>query len=134
MAAGELILRFGGDSADDPAARDAARRVRDALGRSGLALGVDAAPAGTAPAGAKAAEAVGAAALLVSLLPTALEGVLQLVTGLLTRPGAPPVEITIEDRGRKVAVRFDPRTLQAADTVRLAAELRRQVFGEPAGG
>jgi len=124
---GDLILRFTSGGEADELAEAAAHAVFRELAAQGL--GPAPVPA-EAPRGAKAAEAVTAASILINLLPGALEGLLGIVSGVLSRPGAPQVEITIEDKGRKVAVKFDPRRISGADTVKLAAELRSQVFGE----
>jgi hypothetical protein len=128
----EIIVRVHarGDEADPGAI---ARQIYAGLVGSGLAQHV--APlrtAGRPPPGAKAGELIDATAILLTVLPSAVEGLFGFLRDHFSRPGAPPVQLSLARADETVAVTFDPARISREEIVQLAGELRSLIVGDGA--
>jgi hypothetical protein len=105
----------------DPAQHADAHELEDAtlslmrdLQDSDLAESVSR-PTAAAPSGAKAGEVLTAGAVILAVLPVAVEQILGMLRNWVARPGNPPVRFKVSRGDRSMEGEFDPATLSIQD-------------------
>ncbi|TVR82716.1 MAG: hypothetical protein EA405_05850 [Rhodospirillales bacterium] len=117
----KVVVMPDGDCTADGVAL-VARRIREGASDHPDVARVQAATA-PAPTGAKAGEAMLLGALIVALAPVAVEGLLNLIRDILSRPGAPPVKVAVELAGRGTVAIEIPSGASPAEVQALAHRL-----------
>lgn len=103
---------------------DLTTQVREALERRPEVDDVQPAK-GSAPPGARPGEVMLLGALLVAVAPAAMEGVINIVRDLLSRPGTPPTKVRIKHGETEVEVEFSPDKTSPEELARLIERLKR---------
>jgi hypothetical protein len=133
MSADAVVVTLQLDVQDaDPEELDAmTRQLRDELQEQDVAE-VDLLKEGSVPEGAKAAELVTMGGLLLSMLPTAMPHVLNLVSVWAKRGDGRKVRIKTQVGDRSVEVEYLPNAMSQDELMGLVATLTSALAAKPA--